>query len=125
MSPDLQANTVLDASALHLDPLPLDPSDVDSGSPTASLGELLEVAGVGIGIWELTSGVVTDTETDEVFIVLSGRAVVELLDEGRELHLAPGTVGRLAAGSRTRWTVTETLRKVYITTTEADAGVTS
>jgi uncharacterized cupin superfamily protein len=30
------------------------------------------------------------------------------------MDLAPGSVARLTAGERTVWTVTETIRKVYI-----------
>ncbi|WP_255546538.1 cupin domain-containing protein [Glaciihabitans sp. dw_435] len=126
MTQDLQANAVLDARSMRLGPLLLDPSDVAGGTPVASIGEVVDVAGVGVGVWELTPGVVTDTETDEVFVVLSGTAVVEFLDEpDKALRLDPGTIGRLSAGTRTRWTVTETLRKVYITLPGEAVGVVS
>ncbi len=42
------------------------------------------------------------------------RPKVEFLDSGETLTLVPGTVGRLRLGQRTRWTVEETLRKVYL-----------
>jgi uncharacterized cupin superfamily protein len=45
--------------------------------------------------------------------VLSGSATVEFQD-GRKLTLEPGAVARLHAGQKTIWTVTETLRKVYV-----------
>jgi uncharacterized cupin superfamily protein len=38
---------------------------------------------------------------------------VELIDTGEVLELRPGTVGILAPGTKTRWTVHETLRKAY------------
>jgi uncharacterized cupin superfamily protein len=60
---------------------------------------------------------VTDTEVDEVFVVLQGRATLEFDGSDEVLELHPGVVGRLAAGARTRWTVTDTLRKVYISAT--------
>ncbi|MGO4276393.1 cupin domain-containing protein, partial [Paenibacillus sp. TAF58] len=39
---------------------------------------------------------------------------VEFVDTGAWLLLGPGDVVQLHAGSRTIWTVTETLRKVYL-----------
>lgn len=39
-------------------------------------------------------------------------------DSGEVVDLAPGDVVRLHAGERTRWTVTETLRKIYLTPTQ-------
>ena len=55
----------------------------------------------------------TDVEADEVFVVLAGRATVEV-DGGPTLELGPGDVGILDAGDRTTWTVHETLRKVFL-----------
>jgi uncharacterized cupin superfamily protein len=66
------------------------------------------------GVWEMTPGVMSDVESDEVFVVLSGSATVEFDDEGETLHIEAGDVVRLAAGARTVWSVTETLRKVYL-----------
>ena len=63
----------------------------------------------------MTAGVMTDVEADEVFVVLSGSATVEFADGTTPLNLGPGDVARLAAGTETVWTVTETLRKVYLT----------
>jgi hypothetical protein len=56
----------------------------------------------------------TDTEVEELFVVIAGRGTVRLIDAGETLELAPGTVGRLAAGARTEWTVIETLRKIWV-----------
>jgi uncharacterized cupin superfamily protein len=88
---------------------------VVSGSPTTGSGTLGEIAGQEYGVWEMTPGAMTDVEADEVFVVLSGAARVELVDDGTTVTLAPGSVGRLTAGMNTVWTVTETLRKVYFT----------
>ena len=66
------------------------------------------------GVWEVTPGTSTDVEVDEVAVVLCGRGAVEDLDSGAVVGLVPGTVLRLTAGQRTRWTVSETLRKVYV-----------
>ena len=85
-----------------------------SGSPRQGVAELGTIGDCEVGIWELREGVVTDTEVDEFFVVLSGSAVIEFLDEDRRVEVGSGDVMRLVAGSRTRWTVTERIRKVYI-----------
>ncbi|GAA2470406.1 cupin domain-containing protein [Terrabacter carboxydivorans] len=88
--------------------------DVLAGAPTAAVTSLADVAGAEVGVWEMTPGTVTDVEAGEVFVVLSGRAVLTVAD-GEPLDLTPGSVVRLHAGEPTTWTVTETLRKVYVT----------
>jgi uncharacterized cupin superfamily protein len=97
-----------------LEPVELDRSQVVAGEPRVSELVLFESqdGDVVSGIWEMTPGVVTDTETDEVFVVLSGRATVDF-EDGTVLQVGPGDVAVLSAGARTRWTVHETLRKVY------------
>ncbi|MGW4649272.1 cupin domain-containing protein [Kitasatospora sp. NPDC004289] len=97
-----------------LEPDPLDPSQIVSGAPEVS-GKLLWESPDGRrlrGIWQITPGVATDTEADEMFVVVSGRATVAV-EGGETLELAPGTVGILREGDRTTWTVHETLRKAY------------
>lgn len=91
--------------------------DVVSGSPRQGVAELGEIGGAQAGIWELREGVVTDTEVDELFIVLSGGARIEFLsgpEQGGTVEVGPGDVMRLVGGSRTRWTVEDHIRKVYI-----------
>jgi hypothetical protein len=102
-----------DAAAMPLEPLPLDPTTVRAGTPTAAMRSLAELGGSQVGIWELTSGTVTDVESDEVFVVLAGLGTVTFAD-GSSIDLRPGTVVRLAEGDRTTWEITETLRKVYV-----------
>lgn len=89
-------------------------ADTVSGSPRQGIAELGGIGGCEIGIWELRSGIVTDTEVDELFVVLSGGATIEFVDEDRSIEVGPGDVVRLVAGSRTRWTVEDHIRKVYI-----------
>jgi uncharacterized cupin superfamily protein len=67
------------------------------------------------GVWQITPGVVTDVEADEVFVVLAGSATVEF-EDGPVLELRAGDVGFLRAGDRTVWRVHETLRKVFTLT---------
>lgn len=102
-----------DALGAPLAPLALEPADVVTGDPTTASVGLASTAGVDIGLWELTAGTVTDVEVDEVFVVLAGRGDVRFAD-GEVIDLAPGAVVRLRAGERTTWTITETLRKMYV-----------
>ena len=100
---------------------PLGPDQIVSGSPQVS-HRLLAGSGDGRvqrGVWQITPGVVTDTEADEMFVVLTGRATIELLSDGRVLEVGPGDVCVLAEGERTQWTIHETLRKVYQISSES------
>ncbi|QIK62950.1 cupin domain-containing protein [Leucobacter viscericola] len=90
------------------------PEETVSGSPRQGFVELGAIGSCETGIWELRSGTVVDTEVDEIFVVLSGGASIEFLDEDRSVEVGPGDVMRLVAGSRTRWTVEDHIRKVYI-----------
>lgn len=69
---------------------------------------------IEVGVWEHSVGESTDTEVEEVFVVVSGRGTVTC-EQGGVIDLTPGTIGILPAGSRTTWKITETLRKVWIT----------
>jgi uncharacterized cupin superfamily protein len=113
----------VDVAGAVLEPLALDPEQVLEGTPETSALTLEERLHTGIvvehGIWQITPGVATDVEVDEVFVVVSGRATVHI-EGGPTLELAPGTVGTLRAGDRTVWRVHETLRKVYVATTPTD-----
>lgn len=110
----------IDAAALDDDQLastPLDPDQVVSGDPQVRHLAIASDDAVAIGVWQHSPGVSTDVEADEIFVVLAGRATV-VVDGGPTLELAPGVVGRLAAGASTTWTVHETLRKVYVVRNE-------
>jgi hypothetical protein len=87
-----------------------------AGEPGATTrAAVLEAsAGVEVGVWEIDPGTDRDVEVDEVFVVLSGRATIAV--EGHPaVAVGPGDVVRLEAGAATTWTVTERLRKVYVT----------
>ena len=92
------------------------PADqIESGAPETGILELEDFAGMSMGIWEHTQGVSTDTEVDEVFIVISGGATIEFInDDTPPLEVKPGDIVRLAAGAKTRWIVSDHLRKVYL-----------
>ncbi|QHA08286.1 DUF861 domain-containing protein [Streptomyces broussonetiae] len=108
--------------ALHipgadLEPEPLDPEQIVSGNPEVT-GKVVWESSDGKqirGIWQITPGVVTDTEADELFVVISGSATIEV-EGGPTLTVGPGDMAVLRAGDRTTWTVHETLRKAYAIT---------
>ncbi|MFD5215382.1 cupin domain-containing protein [Microbacterium sp. NPDC058345] len=110
-----RAGAVTDAAGIPLAHEPLPASERRKGAPRAGAFELGVFGGVEIGVWEMTPGVAADVESDEVFVVLSGRARVDFASpELPSIDIGPGAVVRLASGMRTVWTVTETLRKVYL-----------
>jgi uncharacterized cupin superfamily protein len=108
---------VVEPDAVELTESELDPATIISGSPRTFEGEITTVPLPGggelaTGIWRCTEGTVTDVEADETFMVLSGRATIE--HEGRSHEVGPGDVCVLPAGAATRWTVHETLTKVFV-----------
>lgn len=111
----MHPNTVIRAAQLPLtrEAVPADQSV--AGDPSTGVATLTELGGLQIGVWEMTVGTMTDVEAEEVFVVLSGAATVEFADGTPALQLGAGDVCRLAAGAQTTWTVTETLRKIYLT----------
>jgi uncharacterized cupin superfamily protein len=103
---------VLDVAAA-VPTTPLDPATVVDGAPRAGSRALAAVAGVEVGVWEMSPGTATDVEVDEVFVVLAGSATVSF-DDGESVELGPGSVVRLRSGENTTWVVRETLRKIYV-----------
>ena len=103
-----------DPSRVELEPAPLDPSQIVEGVPrlaervvwTSLDGRRMR------GVWEHTPGTTTDVEVDEVFVVVSGRATIEI-EGGPTIEVGPGDVGILEPGVHTTWHVHETLRKVF------------
>jgi len=116
----MRAGAVVHAADVSLDHAPVSPEQTLKGAPTVGFLALAETGGGGaggveIGVWECTPGMSTDTEVDEVFLVLSGRARIDFVaPELPSIALRAGDVVRLEAGMKTVWTVTETLRKVYV-----------
>ncbi len=109
----LDAATVLQALTLELDHEPVEEERVVEGSPTTGVEALTEIDDWEIGVWEMTPGIATDVEVEEIFIVLAGRAILRR-EDGSETELVAGSVGRLDDGEETEWEVLETFRKIYI-----------
>ena len=102
------------AADLALIPEELDPAQIVSGAPEISGAELSSSADGRVvrGVWRCTAGTVTDVEQDEMFVVLEGRATIEVQD-GPTFEVSPGSVCILERGARTTWTVHEPLLKAY------------
>jgi uncharacterized cupin superfamily protein len=115
----LAAGAVTDAASLSLEHEPVPADQVVAGSPTTGYAPLDEPAdgerAGELGVWEMAPGAMRDVEVDEVFIVIAGRATVEFVEPALPaIELRPGSVVRLEAGMSTVWTVTETLRKLFV-----------
>ena len=110
----LGAADVANAMSLPLAMTPVPAAQVVTGSPSTGYAELSVVGDSEVGVWEMTSGAMGDTEVDEVFVVLSGSALIDF-EGGRSIRVSAGNVVKLDAGARTVWTVTDTIRKVYVT----------
>ncbi len=103
------------ARDLELDYEPVPAEQVVGGAPLTGYATVDDGEAGEIGVWEMTTGAMRDTEVSEVFVVIAGSATVEFIDPPHPaLELAPGSVGKLDAGMQTIWTVREPLRKVFI-----------
>lgn len=117
---ELDPGLLVDALGAEIELEPVGAEQVVAGSPRTGFRALHDSDGRELGVWEMTPGAMRDTEVDEVFVVLAGRAHVVfkkapgMSAPPASIHLAPGSVVRLSAGMQTIWTVTETLRKLYI-----------
>lgn len=90
-----------------------------AGDPSTAAVRLGEIFGVEFGLWEMSAGIMTDVEAEELFVVLSGSATVQVHEANgfaaEVLRLEPGTVCRLSEGMRTTWILDAPLRKLYLT----------
>jgi len=102
------------ALAAEFDLVPVPADQVVAGAPSTGSTAIGTFGDREYGVWEMTPGAMRDIEVDELFVVVAGTATVAFADDGRVVHLATGSVGRLEEGDVTVWTVTDTLRKVYL-----------
>jgi uncharacterized cupin superfamily protein len=112
--PNLDSNTLLAATTAELDYTDVPADQIVAGTPRTGHLLLSEHKKRTVGVWEMTAGSMSDTETDEFFVVIDGAATVRFLDDDTEIVLAPGDVVQLHEGSRTIWTVDDVIRKVYV-----------
>ena len=94
---------------------PVAADQVVDGAPTTGFATVSSLGDLEVGVWEMSVGAMRDVESDEVFVVIAGRATVTFDADDRVMTLSAGSVARLSAGEHSVWTVTETIRKVYFT----------
>jgi uncharacterized cupin superfamily protein len=111
---DIAPNTVINGSTVPLDTAEVPPAQVAGGQPRTGTTTLGAYAGLEVGVWEMSVGSMRDTEVDELFVVIAGKASVEFEDGSAAIELGVGDIVRLSAGAQTLWTVHEPLRKVYL-----------
>jgi uncharacterized protein len=101
-------------AGVELEPDPIDPATVVAGSPQTFNRVVWESEDGAVirGVWQMTPGTATDTEANEMFVVIEGRATIAV-EGGATFEVGPGDMGVLAEGARSTWTVHETLRKAY------------
>jgi hypothetical protein len=117
--PGSDETAMADAVVWHAVDVPLEPGDLEPSQVVAGAPAITETllsespdGRVVRGIWRITEGTVTDVEQDEMFVVLEGRATIEV-QAGPTVRVGPGDVCLLRRGARTTWTVHEPLRKVF------------
>lgn len=104
---------------LHPDLLTLVPADHGSApdrgaqEPRIVTVPVTTFQDVEVGVWGISPGVTTDTEDNEIFLVLAGTGRVAF-EDGSSIDLRPGVLVRLVRGDRTTWTIHEPLRKLYL-----------
>ncbi|MBQ1445388.1 MAG: cupin domain-containing protein [Renibacterium sp.] len=118
----MEPNTAIRAADVEVVLEDIEPQRLHSASAQDGATELGILGGVEFGIWEMTEGTASDTENDEVFLVISGSATIDFPQERRSLRVGPGDLVRLGAGTRTTWTVHEQLRKLYLTLPDGTPG---
>jgi uncharacterized cupin superfamily protein len=97
-----------------LSPLPLDPSQVLEGTPTATAAILWQSddGKQCNGVWECTPGVFDYVHTDETACLVDGRVTVTP-EGGEPMELGPGDIVFFPEGSKTRWEIHDTVRKAF------------
>ncbi|EWT00899.1 cupin [Intrasporangium oryzae NRRL B-24470] len=111
---------LVDAASLVLRHERVPGEQVVAGEPSTGLVELGRVGELAVGVWEMTPGAMSDTEADEVFVVITGHGRIDFVETPGEgsghapIDLATGAVVRLTAGMRTVWTVEKTVRKIWV-----------
>ena len=85
-----------------------DGSEIRAGA--AFVSNLVE--GTAVDVWGAERGLIGGVTTDEIFVVLEGRAEVTFADTGETITIGPGDIVRLYAGQENTWRTFEPIRKV-------------
>ncbi|MEK6438250.1 cupin domain-containing protein [Pseudonocardia sp. T1-2H] len=68
--------------------------------------------GTAVDVWGAETGQIEGTSTDEIFVVIEGKAQVTFHSTGETIVIGPGDIVRLFAGQSNTWRTIEQLRKV-------------
>lgn len=108
--------------ALEHEPIVAEQQLANAQVATTGYTDIGTLGNCSVGIWEMSTGSMTDIEADEYFVVLSGRGTVQVLVANgfaeQTQHLLAGSLVRLRDGMQTVWHVEETLRKIYLTSAD-------
>ena len=115
----LGGGTRVDVATLDLRHEAVAPDQNGGDNPTTGSVAFGTIGAADFGVWEMSVGTMYDVEAEEIFVITAGRGSVVIAPFGdaaeQRVKLFPGALMRLSEGMRTTWTVTETLRKVYVT----------
>ncbi|MFL4473167.1 cupin domain-containing protein [Paeniglutamicibacter sp. MACA_103] len=117
----------VDVAALKLSREAVAPEQNGGDDPTTGSVAFGSIGGADFGVWEMSTGTMYDVEAEEIFVITAGRGTVVIAPFGdapeQSTELFPGALMRLSGGMKTTWTVTETLRKVYVTPSDSQENV--
>jgi len=86
---------------------------VADGTPVSTGAHFVsELAGAAVGVWGAEVGHIGAVTTDEIFVILEGRAEITFEDTAETIVAGPGDVVRLFKGQRNSWKTLEPIRKV-------------
>ncbi|PQZ94784.1 cupin [Arthrobacter sp. MYb227] len=115
----LNGGVRVDVAALELEHQAVAVDQNGGDNPTTGSQAFGTLGGADFGVWEMSAGTMYDVEAEEIFVITAGRGtvVIDAFAGQTEVsvELFPGALMRLSEGMKTTWTVTETLRKVYVT----------
>jgi len=110
-------NAVFDSVNADLEWINLPTEKLDNGKVVSTGYKPVpaSTANLTAGVWEHEKGTSFDEEAQEMFVIVSGKGKITIIETGEVLILRPGVVGALQPGTKTRWDIEENLRKVFIT----------
>lgn len=100
---------------LTITTVPVSADQVVSGHPETGVAEWKSWNGLEVGVWDMTPGVMSDIESDEICIIIDGAGFVERTINGATIQqaLEPGAIFHLREGEKTLWHVSRKVRKIY------------
>jgi uncharacterized protein len=107
---------IVTAASVELEPAPIPPDWVVSGSPVARCKKMVRSHDrtSHIVIWDCTPGSFKwHYGMDEAMVLISGESFM-INEKGEERRFGPGDLGFFPAGASCTWRITETVRKVAV-----------